>query len=70
MKMLTYLANAFSIIGAFTLAFHWVILGYACFTLGSIGWAHIAIVKRDNPLLLLNVAFLCANLVGLFQLID
>lgn len=65
MKKLAYFGTATSILGSFLVAFGFMLFGYICFSLGSISWLIVAIVKKDNPLLILNATFFVANIIGL-----
>ena len=65
MKLTSYTATGFSILGSFTVAMQTFFLGYCFFIVGAVGWAYVGIVKRDYALVLLNAAFLVANLIGL-----
>ena len=67
MKYTSSLATAFSIIGAFTVASGYGFIGYCAFVVGAAGWAYVGKVRRDNPLLILNLVFLAANCVGLYN---
>lgn len=65
MNKLAWLGTMASIIGAFLMAFGIVLLGYICFSLGSISWLIVAVYRKDNSLLILNGFFFVANIIGL-----
>jgi hypothetical protein len=59
------ISTAASIIGSFAVAMQYQFFGYCFFVIGATGWAYVAINRKDNPLLILNSAFLIANVIGL-----
>lgn len=67
--MIAWIGTIASILGAFLMAFGVTLIAFICFTLGSISWVIVGIVKRDKPLIVLNSSFLVANLIGLFRAI-
>ncbi len=69
-KFISWVGTIASIIGAYLLAFELgKLTAYACFSLGSISWLFVGAVNRDKPLVILNLFFLVANIVGLFRAI-
>lgn len=67
--MIAWIGTVTSIFGAFLMAFGVTLIAFVCFTLGSISWVIVGIVKRDKPLIVLNSFFLVANIIGLFRAI-
>lgn len=65
--MIKWFGTITNIIGAFTVAYHMFLVGYICFTLGSVAWLYIGIKGNDKPLILLNGVFLIANILGLYN---
>ena len=52
---------------SFLVAFGFMLIGYICFTFGAFAWLTVAIVRKDNPLLILNATFFVANIIGLYR---
>ena len=48
-------------------AFGIATIGYLAFLVGSCSWLAVAITRRDKALGLLNLTFLCANIIGLYR---
>jgi hypothetical protein len=69
MNKIAWIGTIASILGAFLMAFGIVLAGYTCFTLGSISWLFVGIVKKDNSLITLNATFFVANIIGLTRAI-
>lgn len=68
MKILSWTGTIASIMGAYLLAFGMgPLFAYACFGLGSISWLIVGACNRDKPLVILNLFFLIANIVGLYR---
>jgi uncharacterized protein with PQ loop repeat len=67
MKTVSWIGTIASIIGSFTLAFKFALAGYILFVIGSVSWLYVGIVRRESPLIMLNGAFLLANLIGLYN---
>lgn len=65
MNKLAWLGTMASIIGAFLMAFGIVLSGYICFSIGSVSWLIVGIVRKDNSLITLNGTFFVANIIGL-----
>lgn len=65
--MISWIGTIASIIGAFTVALGFALLGYVFFLVGSISWLGIGIAKKDKALAVLNAFFLTANLIGLYN---
>lgn len=66
-RTIGWLGTATSIVGSFTVAAHFFLFGYILFLVGSISWLYIGKVRRDKPLMVLNAAFLVANMIGLYN---
>ena len=66
-RTIGWVGTATSIIGSFTVSFHFFLLGYILFLAGSISWLYIGKIRRDKPLMVLNAAFLVANMIGLYN---
>lgn len=56
-----------SVVGAFFLAFHYMLTGYVLFTIGSGAWFGVGLYTRDKAMVALNAAFLIADFVGLYN---
>lgn len=56
-----------SVLGSFTVAMKFLLMGYAFFLVGAVAWLAVGVVRRDKALVALNGAFLCANLIGLYN---
>ena len=69
MNKIAWLGTMASIIGAFLMAFGIILAGYTCFTIGSISWLFVGIVRKDNSLITLNGTFFVANIIGLVRAI-
>lgn len=70
MRIIAWTGTIASIIGAYLLAFGFdALVSYSCFSLGSISWLFVGAVNRDKPLVILNLFFLIANIVGLYRAI-
>ena len=68
-KMISWFGTMVSIIGAFCVASQIILIGYILFSLGSISWLYIGIVKKDSALYILNGTFFIANMLGLYNAI-
>ena len=64
-----WLGTSTSVIGAFILAVGFMLWGYILFTIGSAAWLLVGIKEKDNALISLNVAFLAADALGLYNVI-
>jgi hypothetical protein len=62
-----WIGTGSSILGAFSVAMHYLVMGYSLFLLGSISWLLVAIYRRERSLAVLNGFFLAANLIGLYN---
>lgn len=62
-----WLGNFFSIVGAFILAIGYIKSGYSLFIIGSGAWLYAGITQRDKALILLNVFFLLADFIGIYN---
>ena len=69
MNKIAWTGTIASILGAFLMAFGIILAGYICFTLGSITWLTVGIVRKDNSLITLNGTFFLANIIGLTRAI-
>ena len=67
MIMVKWFGTVCSILGAFLVATKIFLLGYLFFTAGALAWLIIGIISRDYPLGTLNLVFLCANILGLYN---
>ena len=68
-KMISWFGTMVSIIGAFCVASQIILIGYILFSLGSISWLYIGIIKKDSALYILNGTFFMANMLGLYNAI-
>jgi hypothetical protein len=64
MNTIKWIGTAASIAGAFTLAGGAIIAGYSLFLIGSISWICAGVLSKDNPIIVLNMAFFLANVLG------
>lgn len=53
-----------SIIGAFIVAFGFMLAGYSFFLIGSASWLYVGIKQQNRPLITLNSTFFLANVIG------
>lgn len=67
MNWAAWIGTSASIIGAFAVALGFAGLGYVAFTLGSLLWFALGLLRGDKALALLNAVFFCANIVGLYR---
>ena len=67
MKGIAWIGTITSIAGSFMVAFGIATIGYLAFLVGSCSWLAVAITRRDKALGLLNLTFLCANIIGLYR---
>ena len=67
MKKLAYFGTLTSIVGAFLVAFGFILAGYIFFSLGSISWLIVGLARKDSPLIILNSTFFVANIIGLVR---
>lgn len=67
LDIISWFGTIASIVGAFLVANSYFQIGYIAFTFGSASWLFIGIVKKDKPLLILNLVFFLANLNGLYN---
>lgn len=68
-KTISWIGTIASILGSFLMAFGFMLIGYICFTLGSVSWLIVGFVNKDKALITLNGAFFTANLIGLYNAI-
>lgn len=69
MRLVSWIGTAASILGSFAMAFQFFLFGYCAFLVGSVSWLILGFSKRDNPLIVLNGAFLTANMIGLYNVL-
>ena len=67
MKSLAYIGTFTSVAGAFLKAFQIVLPAYIGYIVGSTIWTIIGKVNNDNPLFILNITFLVANIIGVYN---
>lgn len=65
--MIAWIGTLANVVGAFAVAFGYLLPGYSAFLLGSTIWSGIAGKRRDSALLTLNLVFFCANIIGLYR---
>ena len=53
-----------SIIGAFIVAFGFMLAGYSFFLIGSASWLYVGFMRHNRPLIVLNSTFFLANIIG------
>jgi len=63
--MIPWTGTLASIVGSFLVAFGVASVGYVAFLIGSFSWLVVAYRRKDRALGLLNLTFLCANLIGI-----
>ena len=66
-KFLGWLGTVINIVGSFLIAFKLAVVGYVLFLLGASCWLYVAIKNRDSALAVLNLAYVTANIIGLFN---
>lgn len=66
--MIAWTGTVTSIFGSFLVALGYFLLGYVLFLIGAICWLIVAYERKDKALGLLNLVFLCANILGLVNL--
>lgn len=67
MIYISWTGTIFSILGAFIVAFGYMLPGYSAFLIGAVSWLAVGVSRRDNALICLNSVFLVANLVGFWR---
>jgi hypothetical protein len=67
MNLIRWLGTVSSILGAFLVAGKFFLIGYIFFTIGALAWLIIGVISRDHALGTLNLVFLCANILGLYN---
>lgn len=63
--MIKWIGTGCSIIGSFLVASGIFLIGYIFFMAGAIFWGIVAYQSKDNSLLLLQIVFGCANILGI-----
>jgi len=58
-----------SVIGSFTLALQFALIGYCLFLIGSVSWLIVGIKNRDKALITLNLFFFVANIIGFYKVL-
>ena len=66
-KAISWFGTIASIIGAFLVAYNVMLWGYITFIVGSGVWFAIGIKRKDSALWILNLTFLIADFLGLFN---
>ncbi len=56
-----------SVIGSFLVSFGILLPGYSCFMVGAVSWFVVGACNRDRALISLNLFFLTANVIGLWN---
>jgi uncharacterized protein with PQ loop repeat len=69
MNKISWIGTLAGIVGAFVVALHFFLVGYAFFLVNSGAWLYVGIRKTDKPLILMNAVYLVANLIGLYNAI-
>lgn len=69
LKGIKWFGTVASVIGAFVLATHFFIIGYIIFVFGSSAWLYAGIREKDKALISLNIFFLAADFVGIYNAI-
>jgi nicotinamide riboside transporter PnuC len=65
--MMKWIGTIASIIGSFLVAMTFAGIGYIFFLIGSGAWLYVAIKSKDYPLLILNLTFFVANIIGIWN---
>ena len=63
-KKIEWIGTFSSIIGAFIVAFGFMLAGYSFFLVGSVSWLYVGFKQQNKPLMVLNFTFFLANIVG------
>ena len=66
--MIAWIGTIASVIGSFLIAFGIIPAGYLCFIVGSTCWLCLGLYRRDRPMVVLNMFFFAANLIGIIRL--
>lgn len=69
MKIVSWIGTVASIIGAYLVAMQFILIGYIAFSVGSITWLIVGIMRKDNALITMNGTFFIANMIGLYHAI-
>lgn len=64
LNKIEWLGTVSSIIGAFIVAFGFMLAGYSFFMVGSVSWLYVGIKQQNRPLITLNFTFFLANVIG------
>lgn len=64
LNKIEWLGTVSSIIGAFIVAFGFMLAGYSFFMIGSMSWLYVGIKQQNRPLITLNFTFFLANIIG------
>jgi len=67
--MLKWIGTVASVIGSFTLALQFALIGYCLFLVGSVSWLIVGIKNRDKALITLNLFFFVANIIGFYKVL-
>jgi hypothetical protein len=67
--MLKWIGTVASVIGSFTLALQFALVGYCLFLVGSVSWLIVGIKNRDKALITLNLFFFVANIIGFYKVL-
>jgi len=65
--MIGWIGTIVNIIGSFLIAFKLPVIGYILFLVGAAAWLYVAIKNRDSALAVLNLAYVTANIIGLYN---
>ena len=63
-QKIEWIGTLSSIIGAFIVAFGFMLAGYSFFLVGSVSWLYVGFKQQNKPLMVLNFTFFLANVVG------
>ena len=67
--MLKWTGTIASVVGSFTLALQFALVGYGLFLIGSVSWLIVGIKNRDRALITLNLFFFAANILGFYKVL-
>lgn len=67
LNKIEWLGTVSSIIGAFIVAFGFMLAGYSFFMVGSMSWLYVGIKQQNRPLITLNFTFFLANIIGFIR---
>lgn len=67
--ILSWIGTISSVFGSFAVAMGFFKFGYINFLVGSACWLWVGFSRREKPLIVLNLVFLLANILGVYNFI-